>query len=497
MTAITHGIRYNGRDMGRNYFVLALMASAATMAFAANPQAAVKTQPAVPRLSTRIQHSAEFYHDRYGFMGVVAVERAHHLVYEAGYGYANMASHTAFERDTRFPIGSLSKQFTAAAILLLQQEGKLRTSDSIERYYQNAPAAWNGITLKNLLTQTSGIADIDFGLIHGNNLHRPEELLNEVVSKPVTFAPGSKFEYANSNYMLLGLVVERVSGEPYCKFLRDRIFGPLELKQTGCNWNTHSVEHRAYGYAPSADGAVAFEDDDLSAIAGAGSLYSSADDLIRWTDALFEHKLLSKASLAEMTAPFLNGYAYGLDIDGEGAERDINHNGVVDGFFACLDYIPATRTTLVVLSNLVKQGNLSTPGTIALDTELVRLAMYDDPILPSDGREAQVSAEILRSYAGHYRSDDKDHPTDMILIFQNGRLFMQNVGGRPAPMNAESPTRFYLPNQEAEAVFDSKAPGQIEVTNYDPIWGMVFNRVPDEKGSKDAVAPAGVKKGAP
>jgi len=474
------------RGMRREIFLSALLGAVATLAFAANPQAAVQAQPGVPHLSTRIEHSAEFYHHRYGFMGVVAVERAHHLVYESGYGYANMASHTAFDRDTRFPIGSLSKQFTAAAILLLQQDGKLNTSDSIQRYYQNAPAAWSGITLRNLLTQTSGIADIDFGLIHSGNLHRPEELLNEVVGKPVTFAPGTKYEYANINYMLLGLVVERVSGEPYCQFLRDRIFRPLQLNETDCNWNTHSVEHRAYGYAPSPNGPVAFEDEDLSAIAGAGSLYSTADNLIRWTDALFENKLLSKASLVEMTAPYLNGYAYGFDIDGEGAERDINHNGVVDGFFSCLDYIPATRTTVVVLSNQVKQGNLSTPGTLALDTELVRLGMDDDPILPSDGREAQVPAEILRSYAGRYRSDDKDHPTDMILTFQNGRLFMQNIGGSPAPMNAESATRFYLPNQEAEAVFDLKAPGRLEFTNYDPIWGMVFNRVPDEKGSSGA-----------
>jgi CubicO group peptidase (beta-lactamase class C family) len=418
-------------------------------------------------------------------MGVVAVQRAHHLVFEGGYGYANRSSHTPFDRDTRFPIGSLSKQFTAAAILLLQQNGKLKTSDSIRRYYQNAPAAWSGITLRNLLTQTSGIADFDFGLIHQGNLHRPEEVLNLVVDKPLAFPAGTKYEYANANYMLLGLVVERVSGESYCQFLRDRIFRPLRLNQTGCNWNTHSVAHRASGYAPSANGPVAFEDDDLSAIAGAGSLYSSADDLIRWTEALFDHKVLKKASLDEMTTPFLNGYGYGFDIGGEGAELDISHNGVVEGFFSCLDYIPATRTTVVVLSNLVKEGNLSTPGTLALDTELVRLGMDANPILPSDGTQAQVPAEILRSYAGHYRSDDKDHPTDMILTFQNGRLFMQNIGGTPAPTNAESATRFYLPNQEAEAVFDPHAPGRLEFTNYDPIWGLVFNRVADEKGTND------------
>ena len=431
------------------------------------------------RLSARIQHSARFYRDRDGFMGVVAVGRAHHLIYEAGYGYANMASHVPFKRDTHFPIGSVSKQFTAAAILLLQQDGKLKTSDSIHRYYQNAPAAWDSVTLRNLLTQTSGIADFDFGLIHRDNPHRPEEILSGVLRKPLEFAPGTKFEYSNTNYMLLGLVVERVSGQPFCQFLRDRIFRPLRLKQTGCNWNAHSVGHRAYGYHPSPNGPVAFEDEDLSVLAGAGSLYSSADDLLRWTEALFEHKVLSKASVVEMTTPFLNGYGYGLDIDGEGPELDISHNGTVDGFFACLDYIPATKTTVVVLSNLVNEGNQSTPGTLALDTELVRLGMVDNPILPSDGKPAQVPAEILRSYAGHYRSDETDHPTDFILTFQNGRLLMKNVGGTAVPMNAESETRFYLTNQEAEAVFDSHAVGRMEFMNYDPIWGAVFIRVPD------------------
>ena len=485
MAAVTHAIRYNKRAMRLSRFPLVFLASAATLAFAANPRAAGENQSNAPALSTRIKHSAKFYHDRYGFMGVVAVQRAHHLVYEAGYGYANIASQIPFDRETRFPIGSISKQFTAAAILLLQEDGKLKTSDPIGRYYQNAPAAWSGITLRNLLTQTSGIADFDFGQIHQGNLHTPDDALNLIVDKPLEFTPGTKYEYANSNYMLLGLVVERVSGEPFCQFLRDRIFSPLQLKQTGCNWNTHSVDQRAHGYHPSSKGPVPFEDDDLSALAGAGSLYSTADDLIRWTEALFEYRLLKKASVGEMTTPFLNGYGDGFDIGGEGAELDFSHNGVVEGFFSCLDYIPATRTTVVVLSNLVAEGNLSTPGTLALDTELARLAMDDDPILPSDGKQAQVSAEILRGYAGHYRSDDADHPTDMILTFQNGQLFMQNVGGTPAPMDAESATRFYLPNQEAEAIFDPNVKGRLEFTNYDPIWGMVFNRVPDEKGSFD------------
>jgi CubicO group peptidase (beta-lactamase class C family) len=438
--------------------------------------------PALPeaRLSARIQRAAAFYRDRDGFMGLVAVQRDHRLVYVSGFGYANVALNIPFGPDTRFPIGSVSKQFTAAAILLLQQDRRLKTSDSVRRYYRNAPVSWSGISLRHLLTQTSGIPDFDFGRIYRDSPHRPEELLKDVLHKPLEFQPGAKFDYTNVNYMLLGLVVERVAGQPFCQFVRERILRPLQLDQTGCTWNT-SVVRSARGYHPSSQGPVAFEDNDLGSLAGAGSLYSSAGDLIRWTEALFEGRVLSKASLMEMTTPFLSGYGYGLSIDGEGAQLDIGHTGTVDGFFACLDYLPATRTTVVVLSNLVAEGNQSTPGTLALDTELVRLGMDEDPVLPSQGREAQVAEEILRGYAGHYRSDDPDRPVSITLTFRDGRLFIQNDGGAAVPLYAESMTRFYLKNQETEIVFDEHVAGRFAFLSYAPIGGSVFNRIPETK----------------
>jgi CubicO group peptidase (beta-lactamase class C family) len=428
------------------------------------------------QISARIQRAAEFYRNRDGFMGVVAIQRDHHLIYESGYGYANLASQTSFTPQTRFPIGSLSKQFTAAAILLLQQNGKLKTSDPLSRYYQNAPSTWSTVTLRNLLTQTSGIPDFDFGRIYRDSPHQPEELLKDVLNKPLGFQPGTKFEYSNINYILLSIVIERASGQPFCQFLRDRIFRPLQLEQTGCPWNAH-VAGSAQGYHPSPEGPVAFEDNDLASLSGAGSLYSTADDLIRWTEALHDGKLLSKAALAEMTTPFLDGYGYGLSIDGEGAELDISHNGTVEGFFSSLDYLPATRTTVVVLSNQVAEGNQSSPGTLALDTELVQLAIDENTLLPSEGKEAQVPEETLRSYIGHYRSVDSDHPVFITLTYKDGKLLIQNDGGPALPLHAESPKRFYLANQETEIVFDAHVAGRFGFLSYDPILGSVFNRI--------------------
>jgi CubicO group peptidase (beta-lactamase class C family) len=405
------------------------------------------------QISMRIQRAAEFYRNRDGFMGVVAVQRDHHLVYESGYGYANLASKTSFTSQTRFPIGSLSKQFTAAAILLLQEDGKLKTRDLLSRYYQNAPPAWSTITLRNLLTQTSGIPDFDYGRIYRDSPHQPEELLKDVLNKPLGFQPGTKFEYTNINYMLLSIVIERVSGQPFCQFLHDRIFRPLQLEQTGCTWNPR-VTSSAQGYHPSPHGPIEFEDSDLASLSGAGSLYSSADDLIRWTEALHGGQVLSKSSLTEMTTPFLDGYSYGLEIDGEGAELDISHNGTVEGFFSSLDYLPASHTTVVVLSNQVAEGNQSSPGTLALGTELVQLAIDENSLLPSEGKEAQVAEETLRSYVGHYQSVDPDHPVFITLTFGDGKLLIQNDGGPALPLRAESAKRFYLANQETEIIFD-------------------------------------------
>ncbi len=451
---------------------------------------------AVPTMAARIDRAATFYQNRDGFMGMVAVARDQQIIFQRGYGYANLESQISFEPDTRFRIGSLSKQFTAAAILLLQQDGKLKTRDPIGRFYPNSPARWSKITLRNLLTHTSGIPDVDFALVAKNSPHTPEDLMKGIPEKALEFLPGTRAEYANINYMLLGRVIEQASGEPYCRFLQERIFSPLQLTETGCDTNSNLVPHRAYGYRPSAHGPVAVEDDDLSSLAGAGNLYSSADDLIRWTEALHGGKVLSSASLTEMTTPFLDGYGYGLEIDGQDDALDISHNGTVDGFFSCLDYIPHTKTTVVVLSNLVGEGNRITPGTLALDTELVHLAMRDDAILPSEGREAKVPKKILRAYRGTYRSTDAKNPQFLVVTYADDHLYVQNEGAKnePARMLAETPSKFYLTNQEIELTFDPRVAGRLEIADFTATSGAVFMRVfggarvPDHGPSKGAAA---------
>jgi CubicO group peptidase (beta-lactamase class C family) len=446
-------------------------------------------------MAARIDRAATFYQNRDGFMGMVAVARGHQIIFQRGYGYANLESQIPFTPDTRFRIGSLTKQFTAAAILLLEQDAKLKTSDPIGRFYPNSPAAWSKITLRNLLTHTSGIPDVDFGAVAKNSLHTPEDLMKGIPEKALEFQPGTKAEYANINFMLLGRVIEHASGEPYCRFLQERIFSPLQLTETGCDTNFNQAPQRALGYRPSAHGPVAVEDYALSALAGAGNLYSSAGDLIRWTEALHGGKVISSASLTEMTTAFLDGYGYGLEIDSQYGALDISHNGTVDGFFSCLDYIPQTKTTVVVLSNLVGEGNRTTPGTLALDTELVRLSMSGDAILPSEGREANVPEKMLRPYGGRYRSTDPEHPQFLVVTYADGHLYVQNEGAKnePARLFSETPSKFYLTNQEIELTFDPRVAGSLQVLDFTATSGATFMRVP-ESGSQ--VPDHGPSKGA-
>jgi CubicO group peptidase (beta-lactamase class C family) len=405
------------------------------------------------RQSSRMEHIAEFYRHRDGFMGTVAVARNSRIVFKKSYGYSNVEQQLPFTRGTRFPIGSLSKQFTAAAILLLQQNEKLKTSDPVAKFYNGAPAGWANIALHNLLTQTSGIPDFDFAEAVRHGPHPPQETIQKVIAPPLKFEPGTAYDYSNVNYVLLGMVIEKASGEPYCRFLQERIFKPLRLRHTGCRWRSGLVPHGAFGYRPAAKSFVPAESDDLTSIAGAGSLYSTTRDLIRWTSALQGGRVLNPASLKEMTTSFLNGYAYGLQIDGN--DR-IGHNGVIDGFYTAVDYLPKTKNIILVLSNVSSDRNQGSPGALAMETELIESTLDKDSILPSEGKELSLSVEILRRYIGRYKTADPHNPVSFEISLTGDHLFLKLDGSAnsPAQLRAESQSSFYLAGQEVEVDFD-------------------------------------------
>ena len=299
------------------------------------------------------------------FMGSVLVAKDGKVLLDKGYGDANLEWKIANTPDTKFRLASLTKQFTAAAILLLEDRGKLSTDDPVKKYVPDAPAAWDKVTIYNLLTHTSGIPSFtDFPDYRETQLVTTtvEKLVARFRDKPLDFQPGENWKYSNSGYALLGYIIEKVSRQTYAEFLRQNIFAPLRMADTGYDSNRQIIARRASGYSRGHDGIENAGYIDMTVPYAAGGLYSTTHDLLRWEEGLFGGKLLSEASFKKMTTPFKNGYACGLaaDVDPHVA---FWHAGGIDGFSTALSYFPDQKMTVVVLGNLAGQ----VPQTIAGD----------------------------------------------------------------------------------------------------------------------------------
>jgi CubicO group peptidase (beta-lactamase class C family) len=394
------------------------------------------------------------------FMGAVLVARGDVILLDKAYGAANLEWDIPNTPSTRFRVGSLGKQFTVAAVLLLEERGKLKLDDPVKSYLPDMPASWDKITLFNLLTQTSGIHDFtempDFGTTM--KLKKTwEERIATVRDNPLEFVPGDKFSYSNSNYILLGAVIEKASGVPYAKFVQDNIFTPLGMKDSGYEGDP-VLARRASGYARRDGMIVNASYIDMSAVTAAGAFYSTTHDLLIWEKALLGGKLLSPTSLSKMTtpfkdawgpgAPFKGGYGMGLYIgttlDGR---REISHTGDIPGFVSMMAAYPDDKLFVIVLSNI--QG--APFGNIA--SNVADVALGKPVVLPSERKEITLEANILGRYVGHYQL----RPDFVMAVIQDqGALYVQ-VGDRPRiPVFAQSETSFFARSRDAQLDFEGK-----------------------------------------
>src|ERR1700704_1575372 len=193
------------------------------------------------------------------FMGTVLLAQDGKILLDKGYGFANLEWEIPNTPTTKFRLGSVTKQFTAASILLLEERGKLKVEDPVKKYMPDAPAAWDKITIFHVLTHTSGIPSLtsfpDFES-HEAQAMTPDKLVEWFRDKPLEFEPGTKWNYSNSGYILLGYLIEKISGQSYSEFIQQNIFGPLGMKDSGYDSNAAIIPHRASGYAPGKDGPV-------------------------------------------------------------------------------------------------------------------------------------------------------------------------------------------------------------------------------------------------
>src|SRR5437016_1166644 len=362
---------------------------------------------------SRMDRIIQSHVDSKQFMGSVLVAQDGKVLLDKGYGSANLEWDIPDSPHTKFRLGSLTKQFTAAAILLLEERGKLKTDDLVAKYLTDAPAAWGKITIGNLLTHTSGIPNFtsfpDYSTSEATPT-TPEQLVARFRDKPLNFQPGEQWEYSNSGYVLLGYLLEKITGQRYQDFVRDNLFAPLGMTESGYDSRAVTILHRAAGYSPGANGPVNAGYIDMSIPFSAGALYSTTADLWRWEQGLFGGKVLTTASLKKMTTPFKNDYAYGLAVRTAHGYTVVEHGGGIEGFNTQLAYDPDRKLAVIVLGNL----NGGAPGEIA--GQLMSLLHGERVVLPSERKEITVSTDVLRQYVGTYQLA----PTFSIVIRLEG-----------------------------------------------------------------------------
>ena len=287
------------------------------------------------------------------FRGTIVAERNGQVLVERGYGMAVEEWQTPDSPETRFELASVSKQFTAAAILQLADSGKLNVDDLVSKYYPASPPSWKGMTIHHLLTHTSGLPENEWEHFYKGKCapYTTEEQVKTFRDRPLGFQPGSSWQYRNTEYYLLAFIIEKLSGESYPAYLAHHIFEPLKMTHSGFATMAAILPQMSEGYSREGSTLVRREYFDRSMETGAGGIYTTAEDMLRWNKGLDSPGLLSAQALDFMfTAHPPGNYGAGWFID-TSPRRKIYHEGGDPGFAAFEARYPDQHVVIVVLSN--------------------------------------------------------------------------------------------------------------------------------------------------
>ena len=290
----------------------------------------------------------------------LAVVKDGKIMIERGYGLANVEHQVPVKPETIFQSGSTGKQFTATAVMMLVEEGKLSLDDKISKYFPDAPDSWSKITIRHMLSHTSGMTDYtqDFDLRRD---YTEDELYQRIKPIPLAFQPGEKWSYSNLAYVMLGILIHKVSGKFYGDFLQERVFKPLEMTTARVISEADIVPNRAAGYVV-VNGQLknqSWVSPTLNTTAD-GALYLTIYDMAKWDAALYTEKLLKKSSLEQMWTPVkLNDgkthpYGFGWGLGEVRGHRIIEHGGAWQGFKAQITRFPDDKLTVIVFANQIR-----------------------------------------------------------------------------------------------------------------------------------------------
>ncbi len=402
-------------------------------------------------ITARLDHVVAAFQSHRHFMGTVLVAKSGKILLDKGYGMADLEWSVSNTPDAKFRLGSITKQFTATAVLQLANQGKLSVQDPACKYFEGCPETWKKITIHQLLSHTSGIPSYtdDPGFVKPQFLRvpkSPSEVLLLSKDKPLEFTPGTQWKYDNSGYTFLGIIIEKASGEKYSDYVKKHIFDPLGMSNTGYDETAVVLPHRASGYQPCGEQLCNSDYIDMALPYSAGSLYSTVDDLYKWDRALYGDKILSKSSRDLMFTPVMHDYGYGWMLGKMANHKQIGHGGGIPGFSTYIARFPDDDAAVIVLCN-----NIASPAQ-EIASALSATLFGETVTLPGEAKFVSVAPQVLDQYAGTYQVG----PLTVVFANENGHLMVKPKGQPTFEAKPTSQTQFVV--EEVGAVFTFSAP---------------------------------------
>jgi CubicO group peptidase (beta-lactamase class C family) len=400
----------------------------------------------------------------------VGIYRRGQILLAKGYGLADVELSVPVRPETIFQSGSTGKQFVSAVVMMLVEEGKVGRDDSIVKYFPNAPATWKPILIKNLLSHTSGLAEYEAdertgpkGPFYLRLDYTEDELLEKTEALPIEFQPGEKWDYRNTNYLLLGIMIHKVTGKFYADYLAERIFKPLGMTSTRLISDADIIPNRSSGYELHDDKLQ--NQDWVSPTFNStadGTLYFNVLDLAKWDEALYGTRLLKQSSLDRIWTVFaLNdgkpnpaNYGFGWEMNTLNGHKVIEHGGAWQGFTCDISRYVDDSLTVVVLTNL--DAGHARPTRIAHTVAgLVNPALMPPP--PKEHKEIAVDAKVFDGYVGRYQLN----PDFVLTVTREGdHLFVQATGQPKFEVFAESDRDYFLKVVDAQITFVTDGTGR-------------------------------------